>query len=87
MSTSLLHHAFGLRGHRYRRTCYEDGHVSFKVELKAEQLCCSACQCRSVVRRGRVERRFRSHPIGNKPVWRKWAGVKSCFMINSDRQT
>jgi hypothetical protein len=28
MSTSLLYHAFGLRGHRYRRTCYEDGHVT-----------------------------------------------------------
>jgi hypothetical protein len=69
MSTSLLYHAFGLRGHRYRRTCYEDGHVSFKVELKAEQLCCSACHCRNVVRRGRVERRFRSLPIGSKPVW------------------
>jgi transposase len=69
MSTSLLYHAFGLRGHRYRRTCYEDGHVSFKVELKPEQLCCSACHCRNVVRRGRVERRFRSLPIGSKPVW------------------
>lgn len=69
MSTSLLYHAFGLRRHRYSRTWYENGHVSFKIELKQQALCCSACQCRQVVRRGRVERRFRSLPIGNKPVW------------------
>ena len=69
MSTSLLYHAFGLRCHRYLRTCYEKGHVFFKVEQKQEELCCSVCQCREVVRRGRVERRFRSLPIGNRPVW------------------
>jgi len=69
MSTSLLYHGFGLRGYRYRRTEYTNGHVYFTVELKPDQIQCSSCICRQVVRRGKVERRFRSLPIGRKTVW------------------
>jgi transposase len=69
MSTSLLYHAFGLRGYRYRRTQYNDGHVFFTVEMKPDLICCPSCNCRQVVRRGKIERRFRSLPIGRKTVW------------------
>ena len=69
MSTSLLYHAFGLRGYRYRRTEYNDGHVFFNVEMKPDLIRCSSCNCRQVVHRGKVERRFRSLPIGRKTVW------------------
>jgi transposase len=69
MSTSLLYHGFGLRGYRYIRTEYINGHIYFTVEMKPDQIRCSACKCRQVVRRGTVERRFRSLPIGQKPVW------------------
>ena len=34
MSTSLLYHGFGLRGYRYIRTEYINGHVYFTVEMK-----------------------------------------------------
>lgn len=69
MSTSLLYHGFGLRGYRYIRTEYINGHVYFTVEMKPDQIRCSACNCRQVVRRGRVERRFRTLPIGRKAIW------------------
>lgn len=84
MSTSLLYHGFGLRGHRYLRTRYEKGHLIFRIELKPEDLCCSVCRCRKVVRRGSVERRFRGLPIGSKPVWielaiqRVWCSACHC---------
>ena len=69
MSTSLLYHGFGLRGYRYLRTEYIDGHVYFTVEMKPDQIRCSICNCRQVIRKGTVERRFRSLPIGKKTVW------------------
>ena len=69
MSTSLLYHGFGLRGYRYIRTEYINGHIYFTVKMKPDQIRCSACKCRQVVRRGTVERRFRSLPIGQKTVW------------------
>ena len=69
MSTSLLYHGFGLRGHHYLRTTFKNGHVVFRIEFKREELRCSVCHCRQVLRRGYVERRFRSLPIGSKPVW------------------
>ena len=31
MSTSLLHHAFGIRGYKYRRTEYDTGQVIFTI--------------------------------------------------------
>ena len=60
---------FGLRGYRYLRTEYLNGHVFFTVALQPKQIRCFACNCSKVVRRGTVERRFRSLPIGNKTVW------------------
>lgn len=89
MSTSLLYHGFGLRGYRYRRTEFINGHVYFTVEMKPDQIRCSACNCRQVVRRGKIERRFRSLPIGNKTVWigleiqRVWCSV--CHMVRQVR--
>ncbi len=69
MSTSLLYHGFGLRGYRHLRTEYINGHIYFTVEMKSDQIRCSVCKCRQVIRRGKVERRFRSLPIGRKTVW------------------
>lgn len=52
MSTSLLHNVFGLRGHRFRHTRFENGQVRLAVELKYPHLRCSVCQSRRMVRRG-----------------------------------
>jgi transposase len=66
MSTSLLYHAFGIRGYEYVRTEYRGGEVVFTVRQEPKTLRCEACGSRDVRPRGRVERRFRSLPIGSR---------------------
>lgn len=68
MSTSLLYHAFGIRGYRYRRADFEGGAVIFTIEQDRSLLHCSLCESFDVARRGEVERLFRCPPIGGKPV-------------------
>jgi transposase len=66
MSTSLLSHAFGIRGYEYVRTEYRGGEVVFTIRQEPKTLRCEACGSRDVRPRGRVERRFRSLPIGSR---------------------
>jgi len=69
MSTSLLYHGFGIVGYRYVRTHYEGGQVFFSIGQDRHRLRCSACRSRKVVPKGSIFRRFRSLPIGSRPVW------------------
>ena len=66
MSTSLLYHAFGIRGYEYIRTEYRGGQVIFTVDQERKTLRCAACGSRDVQPRGRAERQFRSLPIGSR---------------------
>src|SRR4051812_8677367 len=66
MSTSLLYHAFGIRGYTYVRTDYPDGQVIFTIRQESKTCRCSACGSTRVQSRGHVERRFRSLPIGSR---------------------
>jgi transposase len=66
MSTSLLYHAFGIRGYRYVRVAYNDGQVTFTIDQEPETYRCCACGSSQVNSRGQVERRFRSLPIGSR---------------------
>src|SRR5512147_2935985 len=66
MSTSLLYHAFGIRGYEYTRTDYQDGQVIFTIHQESKTCRCSACGAREVQPRGHIERRFRSLPIGRR---------------------
>ena len=66
MSTSLLYHAFGVRGYEYIRTEYQGGQVIFTVDQERKTLRCAACGSRDVQPRGRVERQFRLLPIGSR---------------------
>jgi transposase len=68
MSTSLLYHAFGIRGYRHKRTEYFAGAVLVYIMQEVEHHCCSACESKNVLRRGKVERVFRGVPIGRKDV-------------------
>jgi transposase len=68
MSTSLLYHGFGVRDYRYVRTQYVGGGVIFTIERRRETCRCAACGSENVWRQGVVVRRFRTVPIGNKPV-------------------
>jgi transposase len=69
MSTSLLYHAFGVRGYDHINTKFAGGALIFTILPKIFELRCSSCKSRKVIRRGVVNRKFRSLPIGNKPVW------------------
>jgi hypothetical protein len=48
MSTSLLDHAFGIRGYEYVRTDYQDGQVIFAIQQEPETCRCSVCGARKV---------------------------------------
>jgi transposase len=64
MSTSLLYHAFGIRGYDYVRTDYQQGQVLFTIEQDPDDCRCPICGTCEVTARGHVWRRFRSLPIG-----------------------
>ncbi len=66
MSTSLLYHAFGIRGYHYTRTDYQDGQTIFTIHQEPETSRCSACGSSQVQSRGHVQRRFRTVPIGQR---------------------
>jgi transposase len=68
MSTSLLYHGFSIRGYEYVRTAYKDGQVIFTIRQEPKTFRCEACGSRDVQSRGRVERQFRSLPIGSHPT-------------------
>jgi transposase len=69
MSTSLLYHAFGVRGYRYVRTKYVKGEMVFTMELPRESYRCPLCESEDVIGRGKNSRRFRTVSIGSKAVY------------------
>lgn len=69
MPTSLLYHGFGIQGYQHVRTKYHNGAIHFRVRQEVFSLCCPECSSHQVKRRGQVMRRFRTLPIGDKPVW------------------
>ena len=69
MSTSLLYHAFGMKGYKYLRTQYQGGRIIFEVYRPCKDWRCSACGSIQVSGRGNIWRLFRGTPIGKKPVW------------------
>lgn len=85
MSTSLLYHAFGIRGYHYLNTEYQGGAVIFTIKHKPDELACSHCGSRRVIRRGTTTRRFRAVPIGRKAVWISLAVQRvfclACFRV------
>ena len=66
MSTSLLDHAFGVRGYPYVRTEYQGGQTTFSIRQEGKALRCPACGPRDGRPKGQIERRFRSLPIGGR---------------------
>jgi transposase len=69
MSTSLLSHAFGLTDQEYLKTEYKGGTVIFHIKTKDSKLLCSNCGSRHVIKKGTVDRLFRTLPIGTRPVY------------------
>ncbi len=69
MSTSLLYHAFGIRGYQYTRTEYQDGQTIFTIQQDPKTCRCSVCGSAQVQSRGRVDRRFRALPVGRRSTF------------------
>ena len=69
MSTSLLYHAFGIRGYDYQASRYDLGQIFFKIEAPRKSLKCPACGSADVHIDEWCPRRWRTLPIGSKSVW------------------
>jgi transposase len=69
MSTSLLYHAFGLRGYDYVKTEFTEGAVVFTVRQRPHTCRCPQCDSRELIHHGHEPRSFRTVPVGHKPTW------------------
>ena len=68
MSTSLMYHAFGLRGYQYVKSSFAGARVTLYVRSTRDQLRCSDCGGDNFWSQGSVTRTFRTVPIGSKPT-------------------
>ena len=66
MSTSLLYHAFGVRGYTYAGTDFREGRTVFRIEQPREKLRCPECGSTEVIAKGAVSRTFLAVPIGRR---------------------
>ncbi|MFW8602551.1 ISL3 family transposase, partial [Desulfobacterota bacterium M19] len=66
MSTSILYHAFGLKGIEYRSTRYIGNFVIFSAEMKNRNFICPKCRGDQIIYKGRKHRWLRMPPIGRK---------------------
>jgi transposase len=85
MSTSLLYHAWGIRGYYLVCEQFAGGRIVQVIAQEDWRLRCPACGSARVIRHGQVERDFRSLPIGSKPVVVRFAiprvGCQECGLI------
>lgn len=66
MSTSILYHAFGLKGIEYRSTRYLGNFVIFSAEMSSRKFTCPKCSADQIIYKGSKKRWFRMPPIGRK---------------------
>jgi len=69
MSTSLLYHAWGIRGYNYLATRYENGTVIFELEPNSNNLVCTNCQSSNWIYKGYRVRTLQTLPIGPRKVF------------------
>jgi len=66
MSTSILYHAFGLKGIEYRGTSFLADTLIFRAEMNKQVIRCPNCGCRRITFKGQKRRWFQMGPIGRK---------------------
>jgi transposase len=66
MSTSILYHAFGLKGIEYRATHYVADRIIFSAGMNDRWVRCPQCGCRDASFKGQKRRWFYMSPIGRK---------------------
>lgn len=66
MSTSLLYHAFGIKGSfQHQNIKYISSEIIFKIKHKTQKKCPN-CKSRNIIKRGTKDRKFKLPPIGKK---------------------
>ena len=73
MSTSVLYHAFNLKGITYRATRFKGDVIEYFADVKEEYICCQKCGQRQYTFKGRKTRSFHLGPVGRK----------RCFLVLS----
>ena len=66
MSTSLLYHAFNIRGVDYRATRYIGNRIVIKTEMRTDQGLCATCESVNIILEGKKKRFFHLPPLGRK---------------------
>lgn len=66
MSTSILYHAFGLKGIEYGATHFVADRIIFSAEMNHRWIRCPECRSRDAIFKGRKLRWFNMSPIGRK---------------------
>jgi len=66
MSTSMLYHAFGLKGIKYTAAHFVADRIVFSAEMNHQQVRCPICGCRKASFKGKRRRFFSMSPIGRK---------------------
>jgi transposase len=64
MPTSVLYSAIGMKGYRHQSGSELEGVFSLRMAVPEKAVCCPVCKSNDVVRRGTVERKLYSPPIG-----------------------
>ncbi|MFH1985264.1 MAG: helix-turn-helix domain-containing protein [Pseudomonadota bacterium] len=73
MSTSLLYHAFRIRGYKFVRSFFDRGRIIFRARQERHQLRCPVCRSRRINLKGSIKRTFGYAPIVFKPVFIEFA--------------
>lgn len=73
MSTSVLYHAFNLKGITYRATRFKGDVIEYFADVKEEYIRCPKCGQRQYTFKGQKTRSFHLGPIGRK----------KCFLVLS----
>lgn len=66
MSTSLLYHAYNIKGVDYRATKHIGNRIIFKAEMNSSIKSCSLCNSKQVIFKGKKTRFLHLPPIGRK---------------------
>ncbi len=66
MSTSLLYHAYSIKGVQYKSTVYEKGTIIFITEMTRKYAICPKCKNFHTIFKGKQKRRFHMIPYDNK---------------------
>ena len=66
MSTSILYHAFGIKGIHYESTSYEGDAIVIRAWLTDQHVKCPECGCRQTTFKGHKRRKILMSPMGRK---------------------